>query len=128
MRPAHVLLTFAGTGSISSTSSTSRLFKSCGSPQLVSFHAAITSSLNQQFQRVSSYEQMILALYLAPEDTPVNAKPVLLKDIMRRLELEFPTFTIAKGTDMELGRRLSKMGYDSKRQNNGSAFRVVEKP
>ena len=30
-----------GTGSTSSTSSTSSLFISCGSPQLVSFHAAI---------------------------------------------------------------------------------------
>ena len=30
-----------GTGNISSTSSTSSLFSSCGSPQLVSFHAAI---------------------------------------------------------------------------------------
>ena len=82
---------------------------------------------NQQFQRVSSYEQMISALYLAPKDTPDNTKPILLQDIMRRLEREFPTFTIAKGTDMELGRRLSKMGYDSKRQTKGSAFRVVEK-
>ncbi len=33
-----------GTGSTSSTSSTSSLFSNCGSPQLVSFHAAIIIS------------------------------------------------------------------------------------
>jgi hypothetical protein len=36
----------------------------------------------------------------------------------------FPTFTIKKGTDIELGKRLVKMGYERKRNNKGSAFRV----
>ena len=43
---------------------------------------------------------------------------------MKRLEKMFPTFTIKKGTDVELGKRLSKMGYERKRNNKGSVFKV----
>ena len=39
---------------------------------------------------------------------------------------QFPTFTIMKGTDIEIGRRLTKMGYEHKRTNKGSVFRVEE--
>ena len=45
---------------------------------------------------------------------------------MKRLEKLFPIFTITKGTDVELGRRLTKMGYEHKRLNKGSVFRVEE--
>ena len=82
---------------------------------------------NEQFQQISSYEQMIALTYLAPEDTPDDTKYVLLQDIMKQLEKSFPTFSIGRGTDMELGRRLTKMGYDNKRRNKGSAFRVKAK-
>ena len=82
---------------------------------------------NEQFQQVNSYEQMISLSYLSPEDTPTDVKPVLLQDIMRRLAELFPTFAITKGTGMELGHRLNKMGYESKRQTKGSAFRMKEK-
>ena len=82
---------------------------------------------NEQFQQVSSYEQMIALTYLAPEDTPEDTKYVLLQDIMKHLEKSFPTFSIGRSTDMELGRRLTKMGYDNKRRNKGSAFRVKAK-
>ena len=51
---------------------------------------------------------------------------VSLQLIMKRLEKQFPTFTITKGTDVELGRRLTKMGYEHKRLNKGSVFRVEE--
>ena len=83
---------------------------------------------NQQFQQVNNYEEMIRLVFLPPEETPLDAKPLLLQDIMKRLSKEFPTFVITKGTDMELGRRLVKMGYDSKRRNRGSAFRIKEIP
>jgi predicted P-loop ATPase len=83
---------------------------------------------NKAFQQVNNYEEMVSIIYLSPEETPDNAKPVLLQDIMQRLAQAFPTFVIAKGTDMELGRRLTKMGYDSKRQNKESAFRIMERP
>ena len=83
---------------------------------------------NKAFQQVNNYEEMVSIIYLSPEETPDNAKPVLLQDIMQRLSQAFPTFVIAKGTDMELGRRLTKMGYDSKRKNKGSAFRIMERP
>ncbi len=83
---------------------------------------------NKAFQQVNNYEEMVSIIYLSPEETPDNTKPVLLQDIMQRLAQAFPTFVIAKGTDMELGRRLTKMGYDSKRQNKGSAFRIMERP
>ena len=83
---------------------------------------------NKEFQQVNNYEEMVSLIYLSPEETPDDAKPVLLQDIMQRLAQAVPTFIIAKNTDMELGRRLSKMGYDSKRKNKGSAFRIVERP
>ena len=79
---------------------------------------------NEQFQQVSSYEQMIALTYLSPEDTSEDAEFVSLQLIMKRLEKLFPTFTIKKGTDVELGKRLSKMGYERKRNNKGSAFKV----
>ena len=79
---------------------------------------------NESFQQVSSYEQMIALSYLSPDDTPEDAAFVPLQSIMKRLEKAFPTFTIKKGTDVELGKRLSKMGYERKRNNKGSAFKV----
>ena len=82
---------------------------------------------NEPFQQINSYEQMITLTYLAPEDTPDDTKYVLLQDIMKHLEKSFPTFSIGRSTDMELGRRLTKMGYDNKRRNKGSAFRVKAK-
>ena len=45
---------------------------------------------------------------------------------MKKLEKQFPTFTIAKGTDVEVGKRLNKMGYEHKRTNKGSVFKVEE--
>ena len=82
---------------------------------------------NEPFQQINSYEQMITLTYLAPEETPEDTKYVLLQDIMKHLEKSFPTFSIGRSTDMELGRRLTKMGYDNKRRNKGSAFRVKAK-
>lgn len=82
---------------------------------------------NADFLQVVDYAKMIELTYLSPEETPDDTKPVLLQDIMKRLAEAFPTFTISKGTDMELGRRLAKMGYESKRQTKGSAFRLKEK-
>ena len=82
---------------------------------------------NEPFQQINSYEQMITLTYLAPEDTPEDTKYVLLQDIMKHLEKSFPTFSIGRSTDIELGRRLTKMGYDNKRRNKGSAFRVKAK-
>jgi hypothetical protein len=37
-----------------------------------------------------------------------------------------PTFTITKGTDVEFGKRLTKMGYEHKRTSKGSSFKVKE--
>ncbi len=79
---------------------------------------------NEQFQQVSSYEQMIALTYLSPDDTSEDAEFVSLQLIMKRLEKLFPTFTIKKGTDVELGKRLTKMGYERKRNSKGSAFKV----
>ena len=79
---------------------------------------------NEPFQQVSNYEQMIALTYLSPEDTSKDAAFVPLQLIMKRLEKMFPTFTIKKGTDIELGKRLTKMGYERKRNNKGSAFKM----
>ena len=81
---------------------------------------------NKDFQQVFNYEQMIELTYLQPEKTPADTKPVLVKDIMSLLARKFPTFTIRKGTDMELGRRLATMGYKYHKMNNGAAYRVKE--
>ena len=81
---------------------------------------------NEQFQRVSNYEKMIELIYLPHEETPEDSAFVPLQTIMKRLEKMFPTFTIRKGTDIELGRRLTKMGYEHKRTNKGSVFKVEE--
>ena len=67
---------------------------------------------------------MIALTYLSPEYTSEDAEFVSLQLIMKRLEKLFPTFTIKKGTDVELGKRLTKMGYERKRNNKGSAFKV----
>ncbi|MBO7584893.1 MAG: hypothetical protein J6T09_04425, partial [Bacteroidales bacterium] len=64
--------------------------------------------------------------YLAPEDIAEDARFIPLQLILKRLERSFPTFVVKKGTDMELGRRLIKMGYERKRNNKGSVFRIVE--
>ena len=72
----------------------------------------------------NSTKQMIALTYLSPEDTPNDSAFVPLQQIMKRLEKMFPTFTIRKGTDVELGKRLSKMGYERKRNNKGSAFEI----
>jgi hypothetical protein len=68
----------------------------------------------------------IALTYQAPEDTPDNAKYVSLQLIMNRLEKLFPTFTITKETDADLGRRLAKMEYQHKRSNKGSVFKIEE--
>ena len=81
---------------------------------------------NKDFQQVFDYEKMIELTFLPPEQTPADAKPVLVKDIMSRLARKFPTFTIRNGTDMELGRRLAAMGYKSHRLTGGAAYRVKE--
>jgi predicted P-loop ATPase len=81
---------------------------------------------NEAFQRVESYERMIELTYLSPEDTPDEAGFIHLQHIIKRLEKSFPTFTVTKGTDVELGKRLSKMGYEHKRSSKGSAFRMEE--
>ena len=81
---------------------------------------------NEQFQQVSSYEQMIALTYLSPEETSEDAAFVSIQLIMKRLEKLFPTFTITKGTDSELGKRMTKMGYEHKHTNKGSAFRIEE--
>ena len=83
-------------------------------------------SQNAEFQQVSSYEQMVSLTYLSPEETSVDAKFVMLKDIMKQLAKAFPTFVVLKSTDKELGRRLVAMGYEHKRLTKGSAFKIEE--
>ena len=81
---------------------------------------------NEQFRLVASYEQMIALTYLPPEQTPADAKPVAIQQVMKRLEELFPTFVTTKMTDVELGKRLSRMGYERRRNSKGSAFVLQE--
>ena len=82
---------------------------------------------NKDFQQVFDYEKMIELTFLPSEQTPADAAPVPLKDIMRLLARKFPTFTIYKNTGMEIGHRLSAMGYKYHKMNSGAAYRMIEK-
>ena len=82
---------------------------------------------NHDFQQVYDYQHMIEITYLPPEDTPSDTKPIALQDIMRRLAQLFPTFTIMKHTDMELGKRLARMGYKDKRLAKGKLYYMKER-
>lgn len=81
---------------------------------------------NEDFQQVFNLEKMIELTFLPPEETPEDTKPTLLQDIMEKLANKFPTFNIGKNTDVELGRKLTQMGFSHRKQNKGSAFTVVE--
>ncbi len=80
---------------------------------------------NEAFQQVSSYEKMVELTYLSPDTTPDAADFIPLQQILRQLALLFPNFNVTKGTDAELGKRMSKMGYERKRTNKGTSFKVV---
>ena len=82
---------------------------------------------NSDFQKVNNYDRMIEIVYLSPEETPNAAKFLLVKDIMKQLEKAFPTFTVRKNTYTELGRQLSAMGYEYKKQTKGASYRMMEK-
>ena len=81
---------------------------------------------NEDFQQVYNLEKMIELTYLSPEETPEDSKLIPLQDIMTKLSKKFPTFTIRKNTDVELGRKLTQMGYSHKKLTKGSAFAVRE--
>ena len=82
---------------------------------------------NKDFQQVFGYEKMIELTFLPSEDTPDDTIPVFLKDIMKLLARKFPTFTIHKGTEIELGKRLTSMGYKYHKMNSGASYRIKEK-
>lgn len=80
---------------------------------------------NEDFQQVLDYESMIKRTYLSPDETPLDTKPVLLADIVQKLQNDFPTFVVRKYTDMELGRKLNNMGYTYRKTNKGAAYRLA---
>ena len=82
---------------------------------------------NLDFQKVYDYGRMIELTYLPVEETPDDAGFILVKDIMKRLEKAFPTFTVRKNTDKDLGVKLTDMGYEYKRQNKGASYRMKER-
>ena len=82
---------------------------------------------NDQFQRVSSYEEMIQRTYLPPSETDSDADFIFLQDIMKRLARSFPTFVMSNNTDKEVGRRLTLMGYERKHQTKGASYRMKER-
>ena len=82
---------------------------------------------NADFQQVYDYGRMIDLTYLTPEETPGDAKFILVKNIMKRLEKAFPTFTIRKYTDRELGKKLGDMGYEYRKLTKGASYRMAEK-
>ncbi len=84
-------------------------------------------SQNQEFQRVESYEQMIEFAYVKPDDTSADADFIPLRQVIKRLEELFPTFIVRKGTDIELGKRLIKLGYERRRVSKGSVFKMEER-
>ena len=81
---------------------------------------------NADFQQVYDYAKMIELTYLPPESTASDEKFILLQNVMKRLALSFPNFVIGKNTDKDLGRKLTEMGYEHKRMNKGSSFKMKE--
>ncbi len=82
---------------------------------------------NVNFLQVYDNRRMIELTYLSPEETDSDAKFILLQEVMKRLERSFPNFVIGKSTDKEIGRKLSEMGYEHKRQNKGAVYRIKER-
>ena len=82
---------------------------------------------NEDFQQVLDYQTMVERTFLPAGETPQDAKPMLLQDIMHLLSTRFPTFIVKKNTDMELGYRLRAMGYIRHKLTKGMAYRIVEK-
>ena len=82
---------------------------------------------NRDFQQVMDYSRMIELTYLPPTETGSDADFVFLQDVMVRLARSFPTFTIGKNTDKEVGRKLTLMGYERKHQTKGAAYRMKER-
>lgn len=82
---------------------------------------------NEDFQQVLSLEKMIALTYLPSDDTPDNTKPTLVQDIIEKLSDKFPTFKEGKYTDIEMGRKLTSLGYEHKKLSKGSSFRIIEK-
>ena len=82
---------------------------------------------NEDFQQVLDYQTMVERTFLPADETPQDAKPMLLQDIMHLLCTYFPTFIVKKNTDMELGYRLRAMGYIRHKLTKGMAYRIVEK-
>ena len=80
---------------------------------------------NEAFQQVSSYEKMVELTYLSPDATPDDADFIPLQQILTQLAQLFPNFNVTKGTDAELGKRMSKLGYKRKRSSKGTFFKVV---
>ena len=80
---------------------------------------------NEAFQQVSSYEKMVELTYLSPDATPDDADFIPLQQILTQLAQLFPNFNVTKGTDSELGKRMSKLGYKRKRSSKGTFFKVV---
>ena len=79
---------------------------------------------NETFQQVTSPEMMIALTFLSPDATPDDAGFMPLQHILALLAQHFPTFVIGKNTGVETGKLLRRMGYDSKRTNSGTAFKV----
>ena len=79
---------------------------------------------NADFQQVCDYRRMIELTFLPPEETGSDEEFIYLQDVMKRLAHSFPTFVIGKNTDKEIGRKLSEMGYEHKRQSKGALYRM----
>ena len=47
--------------------------------------------------------------------------------ISKNMKITIITFTVYKNTGMELGHRLSAMGYKYHKLNSGAAYRMIEK-
>ena len=82
---------------------------------------------NADFQQVCDYQHMLEIVYLSPEDTDDEAPFVSVQTVMKRLVQSFPTFAIEKNTDKEVGKRICQMGYERKRQMQGTFYRMKER-
>ena len=83
---------------------------------------------NQPFQQVTNPQLMISQTFLPADETPADASYLSLAETMQILARRYPTFTIQKNTDKELGRRLHNLGYEHKKSNKGIAYKMATRP
>ena len=83
--------------------------------------------LNEVFQKVSNYPQMIARTFTAPEETPLDAPFMPLGEVMSVIARRYTDVRVTNGALVNMGKALRSAGYEQKHARNGSAYRIIER-